>query len=73
MPNKDKEKSKEKSSLADSLKKLADIVKWFDSQDEIDVEAGLEKVREGVKLIKTSKARLKEIANEFEEVKKEIE
>ena len=44
----------------------------FLSLEEIDVELGLQKVKEGMKLIKASRQRLKEIENEFEEIKKEI-
>lgn len=62
-----------KTNLAESLKKLEDIVNWFESQREADVEIGLEKVKEGVGLIKESRARLKEVENEFEEVKKDLE
>lgn len=62
-----------KPSLGESLKKLETIVTWFDNQEEVDVEQGLEKVKEGVELIKASKARLKEVENEFEVVKKELE
>jgi len=58
--------------LSESLKKLEKIVNWFESQEEIDVEKGLEKVKEGVALIKASRERLKKIENEFEEVKKEL-
>ena len=63
----------EKNKLKDSLKKLEEIIKWFDNQEEVDVEAGLEKVKIGVGLIKASRERLKELENEFEEVKKELE
>ncbi|MCG2809665.1 MAG: exodeoxyribonuclease VII small subunit [Candidatus Portnoybacteria bacterium] len=63
----------EKNKLKDSLKKLEGIIEWFDEQKEVDVEAGLEKVKTGVDLIKASRARLKEIENEFEEVKKGLE
>lgn len=66
-----KEKSAE--NLNSSLKRLAQITEWFDSQEEIDVEEGLKKVREAVALIKASKARLKSIENEFEEIKKGID
>ncbi|MBW6441057.1 exodeoxyribonuclease VII small subunit [Patescibacteria group bacterium] len=62
----------EKTNLSDSLKKLEKIVNWFESQKDIDIEKGLEKVKEGVKLIKSSKERLKKVENEFEEIKKEI-
>ena len=36
------------------------------------IEEGLKKVKEAVKIIKASKGRLKEIENEFEEIKKEV-
>jgi exodeoxyribonuclease VII small subunit len=62
-----------KTNLNNSLKKLADIVQWFENQQQVDVEEGLEKVKEGAKLVKLCRERLKEIENEFEEVKKEIE
>jgi exonuclease VII small subunit len=55
--------------LADSLKKLEAISDWFDKQEEIDLEKGLEKVKEGAALIKESRSKLKSIENEFEEIK----
>jgi len=63
----------EKKSLSANLAKLAEIAKWFDSADDIDIEKGLEKVKEATKIIKESKERLKDIENEFTEIKKEIE
>jgi len=62
-----------KNSLKDSLKKLKGIIAWFDEQEEVDVEAGLEKVKEGAQLIKESRAELKNLENEFEKVKKDLE
>lgn len=62
-----------KNTLKDSFKKLKDIVDWFDEQKEVDVEVGLEKVKEGASLIKESKKQLKELENEFEKVKEELE
>lgn len=59
--------------LSSNLKLLAAITKWFDDQEEVDVEEGLKKVKEAVALIKASKERLKGIENEFEEIKKEID
>jgi hypothetical protein len=59
--------------LSNNLKKLEEISSWFDNSKELDVEEGLEKVKEAVILIKESKERLKEIENEFEEIKKEID
>lgn len=62
----------EKVNLTEALKKLEEINDWFENQEEVDVEKGLEKVKEGVKLVKASRVRLQEIENEFEEVKKEL-
>lgn len=61
-----------KNKLKDSLKKLKGIVEWFDEQEEVDVEAGLEKVKEGAVLIKESRKQLKELENEFEKVKEDL-
>ena len=58
--------------LNETLKKLAQIVEWFESQSELDVEKGLEYVKEGASLIKSSRERLSEIENEFKEIKKTI-
>lgn len=59
--------------LKESLKKLNEIVEWFESQEEVDVEAGLEKVKEGAELVKACKKRLSEIENEFEEIQRDAE
>jgi exodeoxyribonuclease VII small subunit len=61
-----------KEEITDMLKRLGTIVSWFESQKEMDVEKALEQVKEGVVLIKQSKERLKEIENEFKEIKKSI-
>ena len=58
--------------LNETLKKLASIVSWFESQDELDVEKGLEYVKEGATLIKASREKLSEIENEFKEIKRTI-
>lgn len=59
--------------LSEQLHKLQAIADWFDDQTEVDVEEGLKKVKEAAGLIKSSQERLKEIENEFAEIKKEIE
>ncbi len=58
--------------LTETIKKLRAIAEWFESQNEVDVEKGLEKVKEGAELIKSGRVRLKELENEFEEVKKKL-
>jgi len=62
-----------KGSLGEALKKLEGITDWFENQEEIDVEKALEKVKEGVALVKSSKERLREVENEFEIVKRELD
>ncbi|HRH27117.1 MAG TPA: exodeoxyribonuclease VII small subunit [Parcubacteria group bacterium] len=66
-------KTENKVNLNETLKKLAGIVEWFENQSELDVEKGLENVKEGAELIKLSRERLVEIENEFKEIKKEIQ
>jgi len=61
-----------KFNLKESLSKLNEIIDWFENQEEVDVEAGLEKVKEGAVLVKDCKARLAEIENEFEKIRKDI-
>ena len=60
-------------SLSSNLKRLSEITDWFENQEEIDVEEGLEKVQEAAVLIKASKERLKAVENEFEEIVKDQE
>lgn len=61
-----------KVNIKESLDKLESISGWFEEQKDIDVEQGLEKVKIATVLIKDLKSRLKEVENEFEEVKKEL-
>ena len=67
-----KEKQDSKN-LNSNLKRLAEITDWFDKQEEIDVEEGLNKVKEASALIRASKERLKAVENEFEEIRKEMD
>jgi exodeoxyribonuclease VII small subunit len=62
----------EKNKLKDSLKRLEEIINWFDEQEEIDVESSLEIVKEGAGLIKESRENLKKLENQFIEIKKEL-
>lgn len=65
-------KEKDSKSFQQHLKEIAHILEWFDSQEELDVEEALAKVREAAKLIKISRERLAEVENEFKIIKKEI-
>lgn len=62
-----------KTDLSTSLKELEKITTWFEQQDEIDIEQGIAKVKEGAALIKETKKNLTTIENEFEEVKKSLD
>lgn len=59
--------------LTETLGQLNDIAEWFEQQTQVDVEEGLKKVKEAATLIKASKTRLKEIENEFIEIKADIQ
>lgn len=65
-------KKSEAINLTTSLEELSTIVSWFENQNNVDVEVGLEKVRAAAALITSSKTRLAEIENEFRELEKEI-
>lgn len=61
--------------LTEALDKLSGIVTWFEQQERqgLDVEAGLQQVREAAVLIRASKGRLAQIDNEFKTIEKEIQ
>ncbi len=61
-----------KTNLNENLKKLAEISAWFNSQKELDLELGLEKVKEASALIKSSREQLEKLENEFQEIEKEF-
>jgi hypothetical protein len=58
-----------KESIGQSLKKLEDVLAWFDGQTEVEVEEGLKRVRQGAGLVTELRERLKEVENEFQTVK----
>lgn len=63
---------KETVNVTTALEELEEIVSWFENQESVDVEVGLEKIRSAAILIKASKTRLSQIENEFKEIEKEI-
>ena len=65
-----KKESKDANNFKHHLKEISDILEWFDSQEELDVEVALEKIKKAGELIKSSKQRLVKIENEFKEIKK---
>lgn len=56
--------------LDETLKKLKEIVDWFDSRQDLEVEEALTKLKEGRALIDEAGGRLKEVENEFTEIEK---
>ena len=60
----------EKNNISKSLKNLEEIVNWFEEQEDVDIEKGLDKVKQGAVIIKTLKKRLAAVQNEFVEIKK---
>ncbi len=66
------QKNNQEAPLGDLLNELEETVRWFESQESADVEAGLAKVRRGAELVKELRVRLKKVENEFEEVTSEL-
>lgn len=58
--------------FAEAVQKLEDITRWL-QDNELDLEKGLEKVKEGKKIVDECKKNLTDVENEFIEVKKEFE
>jgi exonuclease VII small subunit len=63
-----KEDRIKKGNISESLLKLQEIVTWFEEREDIDLEEGIRKVKEGAEHIKIAKSELKEIDNEFKEL-----
>jgi len=64
--------AKEEKNLQSAFEQLEKIVDDLGEKD-IDIEASLEKFKEGVSLIKFCQEQLKKAENEFEKLRKEIE
>jgi len=58
--------------FSDAIKELEEISLWFQNE-EIDLDEGLAKFKRGAALIKKCREHLKEVENQFTEVKKEID
>jgi exodeoxyribonuclease VII small subunit len=71
MPKKSEKQNED--TIQESLTKLEDIASWFEKDSDFDVEEGLKKVKEGVALVKELRMRLKDVENEFRELKIDLE
>ncbi|MFZ5424590.1 MAG: exodeoxyribonuclease VII small subunit [Patescibacteria group bacterium] len=54
-----------------AIKDLEEINKWF-QEEEIDLDEGLKKLKLGKELIKQCRERIKEVENEFVDIKKDF-
>ncbi len=54
-----------------SIKKLEEINAWF-QDDDFNLDEGLQKLKEGKELIKNCRARLRQVENEFIQIKHEF-
>lgn len=54
-----------------AIKELEEISRWFQNE-EINLDEGLAKFKKGADLIKKCRQHLKEVENQFIEIKKEI-
>jgi hypothetical protein len=61
-----------KKNLDELLNNLTEISDWFENQEEVDIETGLQIVKEATFLLKEIKERLEIIENEFKEIKKDL-
>lgn len=61
-----------KINIKESLARLEKISEWFQKEKDLDVEEGLAKVKEAAVLVRELKERMKEVENEFEEIKKSL-
>ncbi|MCD8507430.1 exodeoxyribonuclease VII small subunit [Candidatus Woesebacteria bacterium] len=57
--------------FSDSMKEIDQINEWF-QQDDLDLEEALTKLKRGKELIKLCKTRLKDVENEFKELKEDF-
>lgn len=67
-----KKENQKKRPIPDTMNRLQEIVGWFELRDQVDVEEGLEKIKEAAGLIADVKNRLKTVENDFQQVKKEL-
>lgn len=63
---------KNKFDFTKALQRLDEINRWFQEED-IDLDQGLLRLKEGKKLILKCQKRLGQVENEFMEIKKDME
>jgi exodeoxyribonuclease VII small subunit len=63
--------TQQKLDFTQSVNRLEEINAWFQNED-FNLDEGLLKLREGNELIKKCRARLKEVENEFVQIKQDF-
>lgn len=66
-------KSAGKVNFAKSFEELENITEWFESEEALDLEKGLEKFSRGLELASELKASLQEVENKVTEIKKKFD
>ncbi|MDP2630766.1 MAG: exodeoxyribonuclease VII small subunit, partial [Candidatus Uhrbacteria bacterium] len=64
---------KKDQTIQELIQELEKTVAWFQSRENIDIEEGLKRVKDGAELVKILKAKLKKVENEFEEIEKDLD
>ena len=64
--------SNEDKNLQDTLEELKEIITNLEESEDVDVEAGLEQVKQGAQLVKQARKRFGELENEFTDIKEEL-
>jgi exodeoxyribonuclease VII small subunit len=63
--------TQQKVDFTQSVNRLEEINSWFQNED-FNLDEGLQKLREGNELIKMCRTRLKEVENEFVQIKQDF-
>lgn len=63
---------KKATNFADGFQELEEITRWFDSQETLDLDAGLKKFERGLELATELKKKLAEVENKVEEIKQKF-
>ncbi len=58
--------------FANDFQELEEITQWFDSQEQLDLDAGLKKFERGLELAAGLKKKLAEVENKVEEIKEKF-
>lgn len=61
--------SKKTENFAKQFEELEEITKWFDSNDQADLDIGLKKFERGLELADGLKKKLNEVENKVEQIK----